>query len=99
MEYRKIGIKEPDNVIFLHAPFDLVTKLRNDRKQNKGIANNIHERDIKFMKKVYESAMFIADYLSWDKVQCNDGDKMRDINDINDEIYNLLKRKSSLKNN
>ena len=99
LEYRKIGIKEPDNVIFLHAPFDLVTKLRNDRKQNKGIANNIHERDIKFMKKVYESAMFIADYLSWDKVQCNDGDKMRDINDINDEIYNLLKRKSSLKNN
>ena len=26
-EYGKIGIKEPDNVIFLHAPFDLVTKL------------------------------------------------------------------------
>ena len=38
-EYRKIGIKEPDKVIFLHAPFKLVTKLRDARTQNEGIVN------------------------------------------------------------
>lgn len=38
-EYRKIGIKEPDKVIFLHAPFNLVTKLRDARTQNEGIVN------------------------------------------------------------
>lgn len=92
-EYKKIGIKEPDNVIFLHAPFDLVTKMRNARKQNDGVANDIHESNLDFMKKVYESAMFIADYLSWDKVQCNDGDEMRDIQDIHNEICSLIKKK------
>ena len=92
-EYRKIGIKEPDNVIFLHAPFDLVTEMRNARKQNEGIVNDIHESNLDFMKKVYESAMFIADYLSWDKVQCNDGNKMREIDDIHEEVYSLVKRK------
>ena len=92
-EYRKIGIKEPDNVIFLHAPFDLVTEMRNARKQNEGIVNDIHESNLDFMKKVYESAMFIADYLSWDKIQCNDGNKMREINDIHKEIYSLVKKK------
>lgn len=92
-EYRKIGIKEPDNVIFLHAPFDLVTEMRNARKQNEGITNDIHESNLDFMKKVYESAMFIADYLSWDKVQCNIGNKMREIEDIHEEIYSLVKRK------
>ena len=92
-EYSKIGIKKPDCVIFLYAPFDLVTKIRNARKQNDGIANDIHESDLDFMKKVYASAMFIADYLSWDKVQCNDGDKMRSIDDIHDEIYNLVRKK------
>lgn len=91
-EYRKIGIKAPDNVIFLHAPFDLVTEMRNARKQNEGITNDIHENNLNFMKKVYESAMFIADYLSWDKVQCNIGNEMREIDDIHEEIYSLVKR-------
>ncbi len=92
-EYKKIGIKEPDNVIFLYAPFDLVTEMRKKRKQNDGVINDIHERDIEFMKKVYESAMFIADYLSWNKVKCNDKDKMRSIEDIHEEIYRLVKKK------
>lgn len=92
-EYSKIGIKEPDNVIFLHAPFDLVTKIRNARTQNDGIINDIHERDLEFMKKVYESAVFIADYLSWDRVECNDGNKMKKIDDIHKKVYSLVKKK------
>lgn len=92
-EYKKIGIKEPDNVIFLHAPFDLVTEMRNARKQNEGVVNDIHESNIEFMKKVYESAMFIADYLSWDKIECNDENKMRNIDDIHNEIYKLVLKK------
>lgn len=92
-EYHKIGLQEPDNVIFLHAPFDLVTEIRNARKQNEGVVNDIHEQNLDFMKKVYESAMFIADYLSWDRIKCNDGDKMRTIEDINEEVYSLVKRK------
>ena len=90
-EYRRIGIKKPDNVIFLYAPFDLVTKIRNSRKENAGIVNDIHESNLEFMKKVYDSAMFVADYLSIDKVQCNDGDKMRDKNDIHEDVYSLVK--------
>jgi dTMP kinase len=92
-EYHKIGIKEPDNVIFLYAPFELVNEMRNTRKQNEGIANDIHESNLEFMKKVYENAMFVADYLSWNKVQCNCDNKMREINDIHNEIYSLIKKK------
>ena len=92
-EYKKIGIREPDNVIFLYAPFELVTKLRNNRKENDGVENDIHERDIEFMKKVYDSAMFVADYLHWNKVKCNDGDSIKSIEDIHEEIYKLVKKK------
>ena len=92
-EYKKIGIKEPDNVIFLYAPFDLVAKLRKLREQNEGIENDIHERDLEFMKKVYNESMFIADYLCWDKIECSDGDKMRPIEDIHEDIYKLVKVK------
>lgn len=92
-EYKKIGIKNPDDVIFLHAPFDLVTEMRKNRKENDGVVNDIHEKDLKFMKKVYDSAMYVADYLSWNKIKCNDGNNMRVKEDIHEEIYQKIKKK------
>lgn len=92
-EYQKLGIKKPDKVIFLTAPFALVQKMRDDRKENEGIENDIHERDTSFMQKVYQNALFVADYLSWDKVICNNGDKMKIIDEIHEEIYKVVKEK------
>ncbi len=92
-EYNKIGIKEPDCVIFLSAPFDLVTKIRNSRKQNDGVENDIHEKNLDFMKKVYDNAMFISDYLSWDKVRCDNTDNMRNVDEIHAIVYTLVKKK------
>ena len=91
-EYNKLKIKEPDEVIFLHAPFDLVTKLRNMRKENDGVINDIHESNIEFMKKVYDNAMFVANYLNWNMVKCNDNDKMKTIEDIHEDVYKLIKK-------
>ena len=91
-EYEKLGIKEPDLVIFLEAPYDLVKKLRNERKVNDGIQNDIHEKNDEFMRKVYENALFVADYLKFSKIKCNDGDHMRSIEDIHSDIYKLIKK-------
>ena len=38
--------------------------------------------DIEFMKRVYDSAMFVADHLGWSKVKCNENDRMRSIEEI-----------------
>ena len=91
-EYNKIGIKRPDNVIFLTAPFDLVTNLRNDRKENEGISNDIHEKDLVFMKKVYENALFVANYLSWNIIECSENNNMKSKEDIHNEIYKLVNK-------
>lgn len=92
-EYHKNGIASPDETIFLWAPYDLITEIRNKRTTNEGISKDIHERDDEYMRKVYDSAMYVADYLSWHKVQCNDGDKMRPIEDIQEEIHQYVKKK------
>jgi dTMP kinase len=92
-EYNKLGIKEPDSVIFLYAPFDLVTEMRLSRKDNDGVINDVHERDLTFMKKVYDNAMFISEYLSWDMIKCNDGDRMRSIDEIHEDVKCLIKKK------
>ena len=92
-EYKKLGIEEPDLVIFLDAPFDLVSDMRKKRKQNEGIKDDIYEKDISLMKKIYENAIFVAEYLNFSKVSCNNGNEMRSINDIHDDIYRLEKKK------
>ena len=41
-EYEKLVVIKPDVVIFLTAPYDLVTEMRSKRKENDGIKNDIH---------------------------------------------------------
>lgn len=92
-EYNKLEIKEPDQVLFLYAPFDVVTNMRNKRKENEGIINDIHERDLDFMKKVYDNAMFVADYLNWDMINCSTANEMNSIEEIHEKVYKKVKDK------
>ena len=91
-EYGKLGIPEPDNIIFLHAPFELIEEMRNNRKENEGIENDIHERDREFLKKVYDNAMFVADYLNWDMIDCSNGNKMLPIEEIHEKVYSKVRK-------
>lgn len=92
-EYNKLGIKEPDSVIFLTAPFDLITEMRNRRAVNAGVANDIHERDNAYMRQVYENALYVADYLNWDIIECNEGSHMRTKEDIHEKVYKRIRGK------
>ena len=91
-EYNKLKIGKPDQVIFLTAPFDVVTNLRNKRESNDGISNDIHEKDLSFMKKVYDNAIFVADYLNWDVVECTKDDKFIKKEEIHKKICKLIKK-------
>ncbi len=91
-EYKKLCIKEPDNVIFLTAPFDLVTEMRSRRTSNDGVANDIHERDLAYMRQVYENANFVAEYLNWNIIECHHGNKMREREDIYEDIMKLIRK-------
>lgn len=93
-EYNKLGIQVPDSVIFLTAPFDMVTEMRKNRVENEGISNDLHERDLDYLKEVYDNSMFVADYLGWDIVSNNDGDRLRSREDIHEEVYSLVKKRT-----
>ena len=67
--------------------------MRNKRKENEGIINDIHERDLDFMKKVYDNAMFVADYLNWDMINCSTANEMNSIEEIHEKVYKKVKDK------
>ena len=91
-EFNKLGIKEPDRVIYLTAPFEVAKRMRYARKDNEGIQNDIHERDIEFMKRVYDNSEFISDYLNWDRVECCLNGEMKSIDEIHENVYKLVRK-------
>ena len=89
-EYNKLEIKKPDKVIFLTADFDVVSSMRNKREYNDGVKNDVYERDNKLMKKIYDNAMFVSDYLDFDIVKCDLNGSLRSIEDIHNEIKDII---------
>ena len=53
---------------------------------------SIHEHNIEYLKEVYNNAMFVADYLGWEMINCATpkGRNMRTPEDIHAEIYQKL---------
>ena len=67
-------------------------ELRHNRKENDGIKNDIHESSEQYMRKVYDSAMFIANYLNWDMINCCKDNKIDTIENIHNKVYSLIKK-------
>ena len=88
-EYKKIGVKKPDIVIFLTADYDLVCNLR--EKRNEDMEEDIHERDKAFMKKVYDNANYVAKRLGWTIINCDSNNSFKSIEDIHKEIVEKIK--------
>lgn len=81
--------------MFLYSDFELAMNLMKNRVGNAGVSNDIHESNLEFMRNVYNTAMFVADYLGWDKVKCDDAnsEKLLSIDEIHQKVYTLTKKK------
>lgn len=93
LEYNKYGLPVPDCVIFLDLSPDISEKLMKNRA-NKFTGNqekDIHENDKEYLIDCYNNSLDIAKKYGWKRVKCNKGDVLRSIDDINEEIYSLIK--------
>ncbi len=91
-EYNIMGLPKPDKVIFLNMRFDLAQKLMANRKNKitDEASKDIHERDCEYMKKCYDNACFVAEKYEWNEIKCFNGDEIRTIEDIHEEIRKIV---------
>lgn len=94
-EYVKLGLPEPDLVIYLDMPVEISQKLLEERYDGNESRKDIHEADIKFLEECRRSAMYSADRCGWQIINCADGNLPLAIEDVYaqicDMIRNLLK--------
>lgn len=89
-EYEKLGIKKPDNVIFLYTSFELAKKLRDNRVNNEGLEKDIHESSEDYLRKVYDNSLMIAKNQNFDFIMCEENNKMKTKEEIHNEIKRLI---------
>ena len=89
-EYRRLEIPEPDAVIFLDVDPDVSQRLMHGRYHGDDSKKDIHESNVAYLKTCRQSASYAIEKLGWTVVKCNDGENMRSIEDISDELYALI---------
>lgn len=92
LEYEKMGIPRPDLVIFLNMPTDMAVRLMAERK-NKITGEekkDIHERDKEYLKESHANACKIANIYNWKEIKCNDGERIKTIEEIGEEVFSLV---------
>lgn len=92
LEYEKMEIPRPDLVIFLNMPTDMAIRLMAERK-NKITGEekkDIHERDKEYLKESHANACKIANIYNWKEIKCNDGERIKTIEEIGEEVFSLV---------
>lgn len=91
-EYNLLGLPKPDKVIFLNMHPDYSKQLTKDRanKITGQMEQDIHESDREYILSSYNSALYTANKCGWCVIDCVKDGKIRTIEDINDEIYEMV---------
>lgn len=91
-EFDVLGLPKPDLVIFLYVDFELAMHLMEERFKKTNVRKDTFESDPALMRRVYDNAMFVANYLKWAMIKCDNNGKMRPREEIHEEIYRLVKK-------
>ena len=91
-EFDELGLPQPNLVIFLYISFDLAMRLMSERDKTRTTKKDVFESDLEGMRQVYNNAMFVANYLKWTMIKCDEDGQMRPREDIHEEIYRYVKK-------
>jgi dTMP kinase len=90
LEYRKMGIPQPDLVVYLRVDPEVSQALMLSRYGGNEGQRDIHEKDLAYLRRCQSAADYCAGRLGWTVVECCTGKAMRSIESIHDEIMGLV---------
>ncbi len=90
LEYTHMELPVPDLVIYLDMPTELTESLLRKRERENDTHADIHEQNMEYLRLCRETGLQAAQYYRWTVVNCAKNGKIRTIEDIHDEIYDLV---------
>lgn len=89
-EYELLGIPEPYRTLYLRVDPEVSQKLMTKRYQGNEERKDIHEADLKYLRRSREAADYCATELGWTLIECIQNGDMRSIEDIASDIFNVI---------
>lgn len=89
-EFRLMGIPAPDKVIYLKVDPAVSQKLMTKRYQGDESKKDIHESNLAYLEKSRQAAQYCATKLGWKTIQCDDGENMRTIEQIHEDVMDFV---------
>lgn len=89
-EYVRLGLPRPDLVIYLDVPTELTEWMMRRREHDTNTHADIHEKDMAYLRLCRQTGKEAAAACGWYVVHCADGENMRSVEDIHEQIYRLV---------
>lgn len=98
-EYHRLGLPEPDLVIYLDMPTEKTVEMLRQREANTNTKADIHETDTAYLADCRQAAIQAAETYGWKRIPClNEKGELRPIEEIHQEIWQaaepLLKKEN-----
>ena len=91
-EYRRLGLPEPDLVLWMDMPIDRTVEQLRRREADTHTRADIHEVDTQYLRACHGAAAQAAGFYGWRRVNCVDGaGRVRPAEDIHREVMELLR--------
>lgn len=92
-EYNKLGIPEPDLVIYLDMPVEISQKLLSKRYNGDENKKDVHERDVQYLISCHKAALYAAEKLGWTVISCGRNGEPLSLEEISKNVTDTVKRK------
>lgn len=90
-EYHRLGLPEPDLVIYLDMPTEKTVEMLRQREEDTHTRGDIHEMDTTYLAACRAAAMEAVEVYGWKKISCLDENgTLRRIDDIHHEIWQAV---------
>ena len=91
LEYRRLGLPEPDLVLYLDMPAGAADRLMRRRERETNTHADIHEQDEGYLLACREAAAEAAVCCGWTVVSGAENGKLRTVEQIHQEIYDRVR--------
>ena len=86
LEFNLLNLPKPDISVFLHMPYECSLTLKKNREE----AFDEHELDKNHLINAENAYIEIADKYNFFTIECNEGERIRTIEEINEDLYNYI---------
>lgn len=86
LEFNLLSLPKPDISVFLHMPYDCSISLKKNREE----VLDQHEKDRNHLIDAENAYIELASKYNFYTIECNDGERIRTIEEINHDLYNYI---------